>query len=279
MYFPLRFRKEAILLGRSGLLVLGAGLLLSSCSSSGVYTRIPSIKTENVECVVLLHGLGRTHRSMLKIEEKLSGAGYITVNLDYPSRSKTIESVAAENVPLALAQCLSNHSETIHFVSHSMGGIIVRKAMKDNKPNTLGRVVMLGPPNQGSLAVDSLKDRWYYKWINGPAGQQLSTSQDSMPNQLGAVDYPVGIIAGDKPAFFDFWLLPFFRGKSDGKVSVGRTKVEGMNDFLVVHESHSFIMDSEYVQAETINFLKNGMFKHQESGIEKDLETTNIHSN
>ena len=218
---------------------------------------------EMSECVILLHGLGRTHRSMRAMEQNLRNAGYMTVNLDYPSTSKNIESIASESVPQALEQCLSNNAETIHFVTHSMGGIVVRKAIKDNRPEKLGRVVMLSPPNKGSTVVDSLKDHWYYKWINGPAGQQLSTSPDSMPNQLGPVDYPVGIIAGDQPAFFDAWFTTFIPGENDGKVAVEQAKVDGMSDFLVVHQSHTNIMDSEYVQAQTIYFLKHGAFRRE----------------
>ena len=136
-------------------------------------------------------------------------------------------------------------------------------ALKNNRPNNLGRVVMLSPPNGGSEVVDELKDLWYFSWHNGPAGQQLSTADDSLPNQLGPVDYPVGVITGDTYAFFDFWLAQFFHGPNDGKVSVERTKVEGMSDFLVVHESHPFIMNSEIVQLETIHFLKEGNFSHR----------------
>ncbi len=122
---------------------------------------------------------------------------------------------------------------------------------------------MLSPPNRGSAAVDFLRSWKIYQWLNGPAGQQLSTDPDSVPNQLGPVDYPVGIITGDRYAFFDGWLSRILPGKDDGKVSVERAKLEGMSDFLVVHESHPFIMDSVYVQDETVHFLKNGTFKHQ----------------
>jgi pimeloyl-ACP methyl ester carboxylesterase len=220
----------------------GAWMLMSSCSSTAVNSRLPSAITGKSECVILIHGLGRTYRSMRKIEDSLLGAGYITVNLDYPSRKKTIESIASEYVPLATGKCRNSNAESIHFVTHSMGGIVARKAIKDSKPDILGRVVMLSPPNQGSLVAEALKERWYYQLLNGPSGLQLTTSPDSLPNRLGPVDYPVGVIAGDKPAFFDEWLLDIFTGDSDGKVSVERTKIEGMSDFLIVHKSHTYII-------------------------------------
>lgn len=220
------------------------------------------------ECVILLHGLGRTYHSMERMENALIHEGYATVNLDYPSREKSIEELAADYIPEALDQCHQFNPAKIHFVTHSMGGIVTRMAIKQNRPEKLGRVVMLSPPNQGSEAVDKIKDSWYFSLMNGPAGLQLTTSADSIPNQLGPVDYPVGIITGNKQAFFDSWMLPFFRGAHDGKVSVERAKVIGMTDFLVVPESHSFIMNSSHVQNETIRFLQKGLFSHGGESIE-----------
>jgi len=223
---------------------------------------IPTSETTLSECVILLHGLGRTSDSMEEMQDHLIDAGFHTVNVDYPSREKTIEQLASEYIPPAIEKCSAYNPRKIHFVTHSLGGLIVRMALKDSKPLKMGRVVMLSPPNKGSEVVDELKDRWYFSWYNGPAGLQLSTAKDSVPNQLGPVNYPVGVITGNTQAFFDYWLVPFFQGSNDGKVSVERSKVEGMKDFVVVQESHPFIMNSEIVQLETIQFLKEGTFSH-----------------
>ena len=230
------------------------------CGSSAVYTQKPLQEPEIAECVILIHGLGRTCRSMWNMEHALRDAGYLTVNIDYPSRSQSIEQIAREHVPDAIEQCTINNTEAIHFVTHSMGGIIARTSIRAERPEQLGRVVMLSPPNKGSKIVDALKDSWYYRWINGPAGQQLSTAPNSLPNTLGPVDYPVGIITGNDPAFFDIWFTNFIPGINDGKIGVEQTKLEGMTDFMVVAESHTYIMDSNRVQKETINFLEHGVF-------------------
>jgi hypothetical protein len=161
------------------------------------------------------------------MEERLREAGYHTVNLDYPSRKKKIEQLAEEHVPEAIEQCQRYNAEKIHFVTHSMGGIITRKVMKDNRPVALGNVVMLSPPNKGSTIVDALKGSWYFRWINGPAGQQLTTAADSLPNTLGPVDYPVGIITGNEPAFYDTWFTTFIPGVNDGKVAVSQPDLMG----------------------------------------------------
>jgi len=238
-------------------------IMLPSCYNKTPYSiQEPSIKNTLGECVVILHGMGRTYKSMANTQEAITKAGYHTVNLDYPSTKKNIESIAREDFPGALEQCQQFDPAEIHFVAHSLGGIVVRKAIKEDRPAKLGRVVMFSPPNRGSSVVDSIGDWWLYVWLNGPAGQQLSTAADSVPNQLGPVDYPVGIITGDRHAFYDAWLSKIIPGMDDGKVSIERTKLDGMSDFLVVHESHSFIMNSEYVQAETVHFLRHGKFKH-----------------
>lgn len=269
------FKRMMFSNSNSALLMLFGILSMSSLSLVGCgtasksITMLPEDSGKN-ECVILVHGLGRTYRSMNKIQRRLVQEGYHTVNLDYPSRKYSIEQLASRYIPAAINECNGHNPARIHFVTHSLGGIVVRMAIKKNRPENLGRVVMLSPPNQGSEAVDNLKDKWYFSLINGPAGQELSTSEDSTPNQLGSVDYPVGIIMGDRHSYFDDWLLVFFNGANDGKVSVERAKLDGMKDFIVVHESHPYIMKSEYVQSQTIEFLRNEFFSHETSMLYND---------
>ena len=139
-----------------------------------------------------------------------------------------------------------------------MGGIILRQIMKLSPISNLARVVMLGPPNQGSEIIDKLGPFKLIPLINGPASLQLGTSSDGFIQNLGPVHFDLGVIAGNRSInpFLSF-LIP---GPDDGKVSVERTKVEGMNDFLEVPNSHSFMMGNQRIQKETINFLKNGHF-------------------
>jgi hypothetical protein len=238
-------------------------LLLSGCSKTNISVKKPSLKGSLGECVILMHGMGRTYHAMESMQEILAANGYHTVNLDYPSTRYNIQVIADEYFPQALEQCRKFSPSAIHFVTHSLGGIVLRQAIKENRPAELGRAVMLSPPNRGSFVADTLQDWWFYEWALGPAGQQLTTAHDSVPNQLGPVDYPVGIITGDRYAFFDAWLSYITPGQDDGKVAVERARLDGMSDFLVVHDSHTFIMNSQYVQMETVHFLQNGAFKHQ----------------
>ncbi len=239
---------------------------MSACmffmNSACAVTRQPEIRgnRDATECVVLLHGLARTYRSMNTMEKALIQAGYQTVNLDYPSRAKSIEEIAAEELVKGVNLCEQTGTKQIHFVTHSLGGIVVRLAMSKQRPENLGRVVMLSPPNKGSFVADKLKSWWFYKWLNGPAGQELGTGDESLPNRLGPADYPVGIITGNQHAFFDAWFASFIPEENDGKVSVEDAGIEGMADFLVVPETHPFIMNADRVIEETIHFLRQGTF-------------------
>jgi len=215
-------------------------------------------REENKEFVVLLHGLSRTSRSMRPIKKALEKNGYSTFNVNYPSRKKPIEELS-EFVLEKINQNFADHPKhTLHFVTHSMGGIILRQIMKLSPFSNLGRVVMLGPPNQGSEIIDRLGPFKLIPIINGPASLQLGTSSDGFIQSLGPVHFDLGVIAGTRSInpFLSF-LIP---GPDDGKVSVERTKVEGMNDFIEVPNSHSFMMGNQSIQKETINFLKNGHF-------------------
>jgi pimeloyl-ACP methyl ester carboxylesterase len=218
------------------------------------------MKPEPQEYVILLHGLCRTSRSMEKMERALFRAGYRVVNVDYPSRTAPIEQLSAMAISAAIETCLRAHASQIHFVTHSLGGILVRHYLANHTIPQLGRVVMLGPPNQGSEVVDRLRDWKLFTTINGPAGLQLGTDRNSAPNRLGRAMFPVGVIAGNRSVN---WINScFIRGRNDGKVSVARTRLAGMADHLVVEASHPFLMRNRNAIRQTIAFLRNGRFEH-----------------
>jgi triacylglycerol lipase len=185
------------------------------------------------------------------------------MNVGYPSRTATVEALAEQIIPEAVEECRRNGAAKIHFVTHSMGGILVRYYLSCHDLPELGRVVMLAPPNSGSEAVDTLRSNFAFKWWNGPAGQQLGTGSDSLPRNLGPVNYETGVIAGDRSV--NLLLSRFIPGPDDGKVSVAATKVDGMKDHIVIHATHTFIMNNSRVIDQTVFFLKQGKFAEGQS--------------
>lgn len=214
--------------------------------------------------MVLLHGLVRTSASMNRLQKYLAAAGYSVDNWSYPSRKKPIEDLADAVVPTAAQSCRDRGMERINFVTHSMGGILLRYYLEHQPIEGLGRVVMLSPPNQGSELVDIWSGVPGFGALNGPAGYQLSTNVDSLPNQLGPADFEVGVITGKNTTNVIFSLM--IPGADDGKISVERTRLQGMSDFLVVPAAHSLIMRDPAVMRQVVNFLDQGRFVHSEVG-------------
>ena len=211
------------------------------------------------EPVVVLHGLARTADSMSRMVQALEDSGYRVCNVSYPSRKHSIEVLTADFVAPAVRECLSGEGGTVHFVTHSLGGIIVRQLARSEPGLRIGRVVMLSPPNHGSEVVDKLGTLSLFELINGPAGLQLATRHESVPQSLGPASFDVGIITGRRTVnpILSF-LIP---GTDDGKVSIESAKLEGMADFCVIPASHPFIMNKKLAIEQTLAFLATGAFK------------------
>jgi hypothetical protein len=206
------------------------------------------------ECVVLLHGLTRTGQSMKTLEFALKKASYKVVNARYPSTQKPIEQLASY-VGKAAQKC--GGADKINFVTHSMGGIVLRAWLRDDRPANLGRVVMMAPPNQGSEVVDAFDGRGIFG-VMGPAAKELGTGPDSLPRKLGPANFSLGIIAGDKSSNQMF--ASELKGPNDGTVTVASTKLQGMKDHITLHVGHTFMMNNPLVVAQVLTFLRKGRF-------------------
>jgi len=213
--------------------------------------------TATADYVILLHGLGRTPLSMKRIEWTLRKQNYRVINVRYPSTRVSIQDAADHWLGDVLKNQITDSAAKVHFVAHSLGGIVLRQYLSDHEIPNLGRVVMLAPPNHGSELADRLRNNCLYRLVTGPAGQQLGTGETSVPCRLGPIDFELGVIAGDRSLnpLFSLWIP----GADDGKVSVSSAKMSGA-DFLLVHHSHTWMAWSAKVNAAITQFFRAGYF-------------------
>ena len=221
-------------------------------------TGCSSTPPTDAETVIVVHGLGRTPASMAILVSRLENAGFRVINFGYPSRSEPIEALV-ERLESEVGQCCSSEAETVHFVTHSMGGVLVRSYLSQRPEAHQGRVVMLSPPSQGSEIIDAFSDSDLLRSILGPAALLLGTDSAGIANQLEPVRFSLGVITGTRSLDpIGSWLIP---GPDDGKVGVDRAAVEGAADFIAPPATHTFIMNRSDVAEEVVHFLRNGRFQ------------------
>jgi len=220
-----------------------------------------SIRPASRHTVILLHGIARSTGTFSEMKLALTANGYDAAVISYPSTRRTIEDHAG-----ALANVLNRleGTETVSFVSHSMGGLVLRHLLAANEPWTktlkIGRVVMIAPPNQGSTVAKALENNLLYKAIYGKSGQQLVPDAASKIPDLGNIKY--SIIAGGRLDGQGF--NPFLNGDNDGTVTVAETSLDGASAHLIVPALHATISNHPNSIQATLNFLKNGQLDSTE---------------
>lgn len=207
---------------------------------------------------VLLHRLARTAYSMRTLAQSLqANADMVCHNLAYPSRRHDIATLARQFV---LPQ-INALPSVDYYVTHSMGGIVLRYLLQHDLIAPPQAIVMLAPPNAGSEIVDKLGHWRAFGWLNGAAGRELGTGADSMPNRLNAMAYalpcPVGVIIGNRSRDPLRYLLP---SANDGKVTLASSRLAGA-DFLVLPVGHTFMMNNQALQRQVRHFLQYGGFR------------------
>jgi pimeloyl-ACP methyl ester carboxylesterase len=223
--------------------------------------RLPPMQGEGV---IVLHGLFRTRSSMAELCEALEAeGGYTVFNVSYPT---TRRSVAAHAAALGKIIRSLHGIERIHFVGHSLGNIVIRRYLadefseqSDREPDQrLGRFVMLGPPNRGSLMALSLGENELFATLAGRPGQQLGLQWGRLADELATPPIPFGVIAGGLGDGQGY--NPLLPGDDDGIVTVATTRLAGARDFARLPALHTTMMEYDRVIEYTLRFLEKGHF-------------------
>lgn len=220
--------------------------------------QVAEILENEKDCVVLIHGFLRMPSSMENMAKFLNENGYRTINIDYPSHKYDIDTVADKFLKPAILGYCPEPDRQIHFVTHSLGGLILRHYLKDNQPENLRKIVMIAPPNKGSELADLLNENPFGEKLLGPILPELTTQIQNLPPKIDIPEIKIGIIAGTKS--INPLANKIIKGKHDSTVSVESTKMENMTDFMEIERSHTFITDQEEVKTAVLNFFTTEKF-------------------
>lgn len=218
--------------------------------------KLPSMSGE---AVILLHGILRSSKSMQPMQQHLEAAGYRTFGFDYPSTR--VEITKSAEYLHRVVESLEG-IEKIHFVAHSMGGLVVRAYLAEHSDPRIGRLVMIATPNLGAEMADMLKSNSLYRLVFGPAGQQLAGGAGGFIDQLATPEIQFAVIAGGRGTLGGY--NPLIPGDDDGTVSVACTRLPGASDFIVTQHLHTFLVRSPDCHEFAARFLKEGQFRDSE---------------
>lgn len=208
---------------------------------------------------VLIHGIADKPYVMWRMEKTLQEAGYSVLNFDYASTQWTMDSTVA-----ALKTKINEyepHYDKIYFVVHSLGTFVVRSYLSENFNEKFKSIVMIAPPNKGSILAERFNDLKIYEWILGEAGKKLGKDHDDYWRKYPTPNITFGIIAGGMGTKYGF--NPLVPGDDDGVVGVDETKIAGYEDFIIVPGIHSTLLWQSEVVDQVLYFLTHQKFLHQ----------------
>jgi pimeloyl-ACP methyl ester carboxylesterase len=201
--------------------------------------------------VILVHGLWMAAPVCAPLAWQLRARGHEVASFSYRSVRHTLEESAAR----VRAFILARHAEQVHLVGHSLGGLVVLRALAQAPHLPVGRVVLLGSPATGSAAVEQLAPTARGRLLVGAAlpGWKREWGEDA------ARDYEVAAIAGTRRLGVGM-LVVRLNGANDGVVRVEETRLHGLKDHLVLPLTHSQMLVSGRVVAQIDAFLRAGSF-------------------
>ncbi len=216
------------------------------------------LRPDSPHLVMLIHGLGRSRDSFGNLADRLRGAGYDSAGVNYPSLYQSIEETA-EQVERVLDRL--DGTETISFVTHSLGGLVLRATLARNgawqERIAVHRAVLVAPPNKGSAVAGLLSGLAPYHWLTGDVGGELTPDWVA---GLPGLDIPFAIIAGGRADGMGF--NPLIDGDDDGTLAIAETELAGREDFLVVDSLHSFVQSDDQTITAILSYLEAGRLGH-----------------
>lgn len=218
------------------------------------------------DIVVTFHGIYGREKQLRFINESLAKNGYSVVNIQYPTVDDRIE----EMVDKYIAPVIENQIEKlnkinaerkyrnlpelkINFVVHSMGSVLLRYYLENNKLKNLGKVVLISPPSHGSHLSDNIIAD-IFKFYVGPAVAELKTNKKSFVNQLENPIYPCYVLIGNKSINpINSFII---KGKDDGMVPIETARLDGASFKIIKNTTHTTILKSQETVDEILEFLK-----------------------
>lgn len=229
---------------------------ISGCSNTFQYHWEYPDKHKD-ECVVLVHGLRANSSFMEELENALVDSGYRVLSVDYPSSQYKIQALADTAIGTALMMC-GSCCDTVHFIGHSMGNTLIHYYLQKTRPGKVHRIVMIAPVNQGTELINRLEWIPGFATLNSPAGMQLGCGPDRFLQSLSPLPHDIGIIAGNRTINpIASLIIP---GKDDGRVSIEHTKMQGMDDFILVPSNHHWIVKKDSTVRSALRFIQHGHF-------------------
>ncbi|AMN47790.1 hypothetical protein ACG33_11920 [Steroidobacter denitrificans] len=206
--------------------------------------------------VILVHGLWMSGLELGIIKRRLEAGQLRAVIFSYPTLRGSMREHARSLLRFARAQ----RAQTLHFIGHSLGGLVILRAL-ESEDLTPGRVVLMGTPSQGSRAAREIARRLPFgRRILGPALYQECIEPADIPPRQWSGHREVGVIAGSMRLGLGR-LFAGLEGEHDGTVRVEETRLPGAKDHIVIATSHTGMLLSAEALQQAVHFLRMGTFQ------------------
>lgn len=204
--------------------------------------------------IVLVHGLWMKGPEMLLLRRRLRKAGFRVYQFSYRSVARDL----GENAQQLRRFLDKVEGETVHFVAHSLGGLVVRRLFHDFPQQRPGRIVTLGTPHQGSYVADRLSRngllrQWFGHSLPALSGELYPwRGERELGSIAGCLSFGIALLMRDLPK------------PNDGTVALEETMLEGMCDHTAVKASHMGLLFSHQAAEQVVAFLSDGRFRKHE---------------